>query len=100
MRVLNKRVLIEPDPQDYQHQNQDVNKALKAGKLVLPEIAEGALKKVAFSGKIVGLAKDCTTGVKKGERVFFAQFAFTKIVLQGKELWLMDERDLYAVIED
>ena len=55
---------------------------------------------MAKSGKIIDKAKDCVSEITVGDKVFFAQFAFTKIKIKEKEYWLMDERDLYCVVEE
>lgn len=100
LRMLNRKVLIKPDPEEYQHENEDVNKALKEGKLFLPEDVQGFIKKVAKSGTIIDAAPDCKTGVKAGDRVIFGQFAFEKTTVNDEVFWIMNEIDLHCSIED
>lgn len=74
------------------------------GGIVLPDAAQEKPKR----GKImaVGPGKTLDSGevakpaVKKGDEVIFSSFAGTEITVDGKELLIMSQDDILAVIAD
>ena len=77
--------------------------AITAGGIVLPESA----KEKPQRGKIVsvGDGKQLDDGsrakmtVKKGQEVLFTSYAGTEVKIGDKELLIMDESDILAVVE-
>ena len=77
--------------------------AITAGGIVLPESA----KEKPQRGKIVsvGDGKQLDDGsrakmtVKKGQEVLFTSYAGTEVKVGTKELMIMDESDILAVVE-
>ncbi len=77
--------------------------AVTAGGIVLPESA----KEKPLRGKIVsvGDGKQLDDGsrakmtVKKGQEVLFTSYAGTEVKAGGKELLILDESDILAIIE-
>ena len=73
------------------------------GGIVLPDSAKEKPKE----GKVVavGPGKICDDGkrgalqLKKGDRVLFSSYAGTEVKLDGKELLIMSEDDILAVID-
>lgn len=76
--------------------------AKTAGGIVLPDAAKEKPKR----GKIVavGQGKQLDDGkrakpqVKKGEEVLFSSYAGTEITVDGKEMLIMSEDDILAII--
>ena len=77
--------------------------AVTAGGIVLPDSA----KEKPQRGKIVsvGDGKQLDDGsraemtVKKGQEVLFTSYAGTEVKVGGKELLIMDESDILAIVE-
>jgi len=77
--------------------------AVTAGGIVLPDSA----KEKPQRGKIVsvGDGKQLDDGsraemtVKKGQELLFTSYAVTEVKVAGKELLIMDESDILAIIE-
>ena len=77
--------------------------AVTAGGIVLPDSA----KEKPQRGKIVsvGDGKQLDDGsraemtVKKGQQVLFTSYAGTEVKVAGKELLIMDESDILAIVE-
>ena len=77
--------------------------AVTAGGIVLPESA----KEKPQRGKIVsvGDGKQLDDGsrakmnVKKGQEVLFTSYAGTEVKVGGKEMLIMDESDIMAIVE-
>lgn len=77
--------------------------AVTAGGIVLPDSA----KEKPQRGKIVSvgdgkLLDDGSRGemtVKKGQEVLFTSYAGTEVKVGGKELLIMDESDIMAIVE-
>lgn len=77
--------------------------AVTAGGIVLP----GSAQEKPQRGKIVsvGDGKQLDDGsrgemtVKKGQEVLFSSYAGTEVKVGGKELLIMDESDILAIVE-
>ena len=77
--------------------------AVTAGGIVLPDSAKEKPKR----GKIVsvGDGQQLDDGsraemtVKKGQEVLFSSYAGTEVKVGGKELLIMDESDILAIVE-
>ena len=74
-----------------------------AGGIVIPDTAaekpiKGEVVAVG-TGKILEDGKVRPVGVKAGEKVLFGKYSGTEVKVDGKELLVMREEDLMAVIE-
>ncbi len=93
IRPLHDRVLIERKPAEER----------TAGGIIIPETAqekpsEGKIVAVGKggrdeSGKVVAL------DVKVGDKVLFAKWGGTEVKIDGKELIILKESDILAVVE-
>lgn len=76
---------------------------VSAGGIVLPETS----REMPCEGKVlaVGAGRRLSSGelaepsVKAGDTVIFSRFAGTNIKIDGEELMLLSELDIYAVVE-
>ena len=93
IRPLGDKVIVERLEAD----------AVTAGGIVLPGSAQEKPKR----GTIVSVGDgkqldDGTRGemtVKKGQQVLFTSYAGTEVKVGGKELLIMDESDILAIVE-
>lgn len=87
VRPLADRVLVEPAPAETK----------TAGGLIIPDTA----KEKPMKGKVVAVGngkKDEPITVKVGDTVLYGKYAGTEIQIDGKELLIMRESDIYAII--
>jgi chaperonin GroES len=75
-----------------------------AGGIVLPDTAKDKPKQgtvVAVGpGRVLDSGETRALEVKKGDRVLFGAYAGTEVKLDGKELLIMAENEILAVIEN
>lgn len=92
IKPLDDRVVIEP--------LEEADKT--AGGIFLPETAKEKPqqgKVVAMGpGKMLDTGKTADMSVKKGDVVIFAKYSGTEVEVDGKELIIMRESDLLAVL--
>jgi chaperonin GroES len=90
---LDDRVVVEPLERDEK----------TAGGIFLPETAKEKPQQgkiVALGpGKVLDSGERAEMNVKKGDVVLFAKYSGTEIEVDGKEVLIMRESDLLAVIE-
>ena len=98
LRVLNDRILVRPDENEYVEPV--VSRIMKEGTLVLPEIMEGAVKKVAMRGSVVSWGNACKYSYKMGDIVLFGRFSGSQYYLDGIKYLLLLEDDLHAKEEN
>lgn len=87
VRPLADRVLVEPAPAETK----------TAGGLIIPDTT----KEKPMKGKVVAVGngkKDEPITVKVGDTVLYGKYAGTEIQIDGKELLIMRESDIYAII--
>jgi len=82
IKVINDRVLIEPETNEYK------------GMLELPEEYAGAIVKSAEWGRIASFGDKCTYKWKVGMRVHFARLASVKFKIMDKEYCMVREYDI------
>jgi chaperonin GroES len=74
-----------------------------AGGIVLPDTAKEKPKqgkvKALGDGKLLENGKRASFQVKEGDRVLFTSYAGTEVNVDGKELLIMTEEDILAVVE-
>jgi chaperonin GroES len=93
LKPLGSRVVVERTEAE----------ATTAGGIVLPESAkekpqQGKVLAVG-DGKVMGDGKRQKMQIKKGDKVLFTSYAGDEFKSDGKELLLMSEDDILAVIE-
>ncbi|MBM7565177.1 co-chaperone GroES [Paenibacillus sacheonensis] len=91
IRPLGERVLIEPIAKE----------ETTASGILLPDTA----KEKPQEGKVIavgsGALKDgarIALEVKEGDRVLFSKYAGTEVKYEGKELLIMKESDIHAIL--
>ncbi len=87
VKPLADRVLVEPAAAETK----------TAGGIIIPDTA----KEKPMKGKVVAVGtgkKDEPITVKVGDNVLYGKYAGTEITVEGKELLIMRESDIYAII--
>ena len=87
VKPLADRVIIEPAPAEEK----------TAGGIIIPDTAKEKPQK----GKVVAVGngkKDEPITVKVGDTVLYGKYAGTEITVEGKELLIMRESDIYAIV--
>lgn len=82
MRPTRNRVLVLPSAREH------------TGKIIIPE----KYKDKSSEGKVINVGPDVTQ-VRVGERVIYSAFAGCDFLVSGETLRVVDETDVYAVIE-
>jgi chaperonin GroES len=90
---LDDRVVVQPLEQDEK----------TAGGIFLPQTAkekpqQGKIVAVG-PGKVLDSGERASMNVKKGDIVLFAKYSGTEVEVDGKEVLIMRESDLLAVVE-
>ena len=93
LRPLADRLVVKPLEQEEE----------KHGGIIIPDTAKekpekGEVVEVG-PGKLDDNGKRIALEVKKGDRVLFGKYAGTDIKVDGKELMILREEDVMAVIE-
>ena len=94
LRPLSNNLIIKPDPEEFIHENPQVNEALKAGTLILPEKVEGFLKKTPMRGEVISAGPQTIFQYKKGARIIYGRFAGAPI---SDGLRIINELDVLAI---
>lgn len=94
LRVLNDNILIKQDPDEFKDKNPEIVRILKEGKIAIPDIFEGAVKKVAATGTIISFGSRCKYEHKEGDKVHFKPFSGITLDYEGEEYRVIDEWDL------
>ena len=100
LRVLNNRVLVRPNEDEYTDSNPEVTRILKEGLLVAPDVYEGAFKKVAMKGTVVSWGNSCKYNYKTGDIVIYGRFSGVNHLINGIKHILLMEEDLHAKEEN
>lgn len=94
VRPLNDFVMVERDESEEK----------SPGGIIIPENAKEPLTRgtvVAVGrGKHMANGTFVETNLKNGERVMFGKYSGQEFKLEGKELLMMREEDIYGVIEE
>ncbi len=73
-----------------------------ASGIVLPDTAKEKSQRgkviAVGSGKVLDNGERAALEVKEGDTIVFAKYGGTEISLDGKELMILSERDIHAVI--
>lgn len=81
------RVLVEPDAAETK----------TASGIIIPDTA----KEKPQSGKILAVGagkKDEPMTVKVGDKILYGKYSGTEVIIEGKELLIMRESDIYAIV--
>ena len=87
VKPLADRVLVEPAPAETK----------TAGGLIIPDTA----KEKPMKGKVIAIGNgkpDEPMTVKVGDTVLYGKYAGTELQIDGKEMLIMRESDIYAII--
>ncbi len=87
VKPLADRVLVEPAPAETK----------TAGGLIIPDTA----KEKPMKGKVIAVGNgkpDEPMTVKVGDTVLYGKYAGTELQIDGKEMLIMRESDIYAII--
>ena len=87
VKPLADRVLIEPNPAEEK----------TAGGLYIPDTA----KEKPLVGKVIAVGpgtSDVKMEVKVGDQVLYGKYAGTEITIDGKDLLIMKQGDILAII--
>jgi chaperonin GroES len=93
LRPLNDRVVVKRMEEETK----------TAGGIIIPDTAkekpiQGEVLAVG-NGKVMEDGTRKALDIKKGDRVLFGKYAGTEITLDGKEVLIMREDDILAVVE-
>ncbi|UCH27109.1 MAG: co-chaperone GroES [Trueperaceae bacterium] len=74
-----------------------------AGGIVLPDSAKEKSQRgkvlAVGSGKLLDNGERVPLEIKEGDTIVFAKYGGTEVNLEGKELMILSERDVHAVVE-
>lgn len=87
IQPLSDRVLIEPD----------VAETKTASGIIIPDTA----KEKPLRGTVIAAGKgkkDEPVTVKPGDKVLYGKYSGTEIQVEGKDLLIMKESDIYAIL--
>lgn len=75
---------------------------VSAGGIVLPDTAKEKSQRgkvlAVGSGKLLDSGERVALEVQEGDTVVFAKYGGTEISLEGKELMILSERDIHAIV--
>jgi chaperonin GroES len=84
LKPLGDRVVIEPIEQD----------SMTAGGIVLPDTA----KEKPQEGTVLAVGPDVEAELAEGDRVMYAKYAGTEVKMDGKEVIILREDDILAIV--
>lgn len=73
------------------------------GGIIIPDTAkekpvEGEIIEVG-SGRVTDDGKKMALEVKKGDRILYGKYSGTEVTIEGEELLIMRESDIFAIIQ-
>lgn len=93
LRPLADRVVVRPLEQEEQ----------KQGGIIIPDTAKEKPEKgeilAVGPGKVQDNGQRTAPEIKKGDKVLFGKYAGTEVKVDGKELMILREEDVMAVID-
>ena len=97
LRPLNDTVIVEPDPEELADDLMpEVAKAIREGKILIPEKYETFFKKVAMRGTVISCGSKCQYDWKHGDRIMYGRFCGAPLPLQGKNYRIIREYEALA----
>ncbi len=93
VKPLYDRVVVKPVEED----------EVKKGGIIIPDTAkekpmEGEIIEVG-SGRVTDDGKKMTLEVKKGDGILYGKYSGTEVSIEGEELLIMRESDIFAIIQ-
>ena len=93
VKPLYDRVVVKPVEED----------EVKKGGIIIPDTAkekpmEGEIIEVG-SGRVTDDGKKMSLEVKKGDRILYGKYSGTEVSIEGEELLIMRESDIFAIIQ-
>lgn len=83
--LINKKILVKPDEAE----------KVTPGGIHIPDTARDK----SVLGTIVEAADDCEE-LEKGDRVMYGKYAGTKVEIEGEELIIMKEVDIFGYLSE
>lgn len=92
IKPLHDRILVQPAAPE----------ETTAGGIIIPDTAkekpqEGTVVAVG-GGKVADNGQTLAMTIKEGDKVLYGKYSGTEITVEGKEMLIMRESDVYAVI--
>lgn len=100
LRPLNDSIILEPEPEEYVDVSPEVEKALKEGKILLPEKYETFFKKVAMRGTVISCGDKCRYNWKYGDKVIYGRFCGAPLPVKDKKYRVIREYEALAKEEN
>ena len=102
LQAINDFVIVEEEPIEATHDTasgltKDVVASIKAGSLVIPEIAQYALEKFPFRGEVLSVGPKVQS-VKVGDRIMFAKFGGQRWMENDKQYLTIRASDIHAIV--
>jgi len=99
-KPLNDRIIIKRYKDEYVDDNPEVARIAREGIIKLPDTSETLLKKRASYGEIISWGDKCRykDQYKVGQKIAFAQFAFTKFEGFEDDIIAIKEDDLHGFV--
>jgi len=91
LKPLGDRVVIEPIEQD----------SMTAGGIVLPDtgiVLPDTAKEKPQQGTVLAIGPDVEAELAEGDRVMYAKYAGTEVKTDGKEVIILSEDDILAIV--
>ncbi len=93
VKPLYDRVVVRPVEEEQ----------VKKGGIIIPDTAkekpmEGEIIEVG-SGRVTDDGKKMSLEVKKGDRILYGKYSGTEVSIEGEELLIMRESDIFAIIQ-
>jgi chaperonin GroES len=93
VKPLYDRVVVRPVEEE----------EVKKGGIIIPDTAkekpmEGEIIEVG-SGRVTDDGKKMSLEVKKGDRILYGKYSGTEVSIEGEELLIMRESDIFAIIQ-
>ncbi len=98
LKVLNDRVLVKPDENEYV--DPLVDRIVKEGTLIIPDIMEGAVKKVAAKGTIISFGNQCKYNFKIGDTIIYGRFSGCQYYFNDVKYLLLMEDEIHGIEEN
>ncbi len=84
LKPLGDRVIVEPIEQE----------SMTAGGIVLPDTA----KEKPQEGTVLATGPDVEAELAEGDRVMYAKYAGTEVKMDGKDVIILSEENILAVV--
>jgi co-chaperonin GroES (HSP10) len=100
LRPLNDSIILEPEPEEFVDVSPEVEKAIREGKILLPEKYESFFKKVAMRGTVISCGDKCRYNWKHGDKVIYGRFCGAPLPIKDKKYRVIREYEALAKEEN